>query len=99
MFRPLATKDIMILKRHIQNHEWRNGPQVVAQINGWPDPVPILDVREEMHPPGALRLDQQALRLLAGRPLPPITPKRLEVQIAQNPHWHLAQALYFKTED
>src|SRR5258708_1255000 len=98
MLCPVATTDVMTLKRHIQNHKRGNGPQVVAQINGWPDPVPILDVREEMHPPGALRPEQQALRLLMGRPLPPAVPKRLEV-LTPNQPWRIAQSIYFKTED
>lgn len=99
MLRPLATKDLITIKRHILNHKRGQGPQVVAQINDWPDTMPILDVREEMHAPGTLRLDQQALRLLMGRPLPSVTPKRLEVQIAPYQSWHIAQALYFKIEN
>jgi hypothetical protein len=99
MLHQLFTNDVSTIKRHILNHRQGNGPMVVARIAGYAGIPQIYDVREET-PIGPSPL-QRERRFQQG--LPPLLPseKRLEVQL--HPHggqpWHLAQALYLKSEE
>jgi hypothetical protein len=99
MLRQLFTQDLTTIKRHIQSHAQGNGPMVVARIAGWSGTPQVHDVREET-PIGPSPL-QRERRFLQGLPPLPLPQNKLEVQL--HPHggqpWHLAQALYLKSEE
>jgi hypothetical protein len=99
MLRQLFTNDVSTIKRHILNHRQGNGPIVVARIAGWAGTPQVHDVREETPiGPSPLQRERRFLQGLLPLPLPQ---KKLEVQL--HPHggqpWHLAQALYLKSEE
>lgn len=100
MLRLITATNVATIKRHIQRHKQGVGPMVVAHIPGWSGTPQVYDVREELHPVGPSRQQQERRFLQRLSPLPPL-PRRLEVQI--HPHqghpWHIAQALYLKIEE
>lgn len=100
MLRLITATDVPTIKRHIQRHKQKTGPMVVASIAGWSGTPQVYDIREELHPAGPSR-QQQERRFLQRLALLPSPPRRLEVQ--SHPHqghpWHIAQALYLKIEE